>query len=314
LSCAVKHKICIDKINCVFAGDLKIGDVVIDAVDNVHVVTDIQETNETLFYDMTVESDTHLYQTSNNLIHHNTETAVQIASTMGIPLVKFDMSEYMERHSVSRLIGSPPGYVGFDEGSGLLINAIDASPSCVLLLDEVEKAHPDILNILLQVMDTGKLTSSSGKEINFRNVILIMTSNAGAAALEKNSIGFAKSDQPAMNDEAIKRMFAPEFRNRLDAIVPYGKLKPEVMSSIVDKFMVNLNKLSAERNVQIVLDEASRNWLAIKGYDPQYGARPLNRVIHENISKPLSREMLFGKLQNGGIANVTVLDDKLIIA
>lgn len=245
-----------------------------------------------------------------------TETAVQIASTLGIPLVKFDMSEYMESHSISKLIGSPPGYVGYNEGaagSGLLINAIDTSPSCVLLLDEIEKAHPDLLNLLLQVMDSGKMTSSSGKEVNFRNVILIMTSNAGAASLEKNGIGFTKTEQPAMNEAAIKKMFTPEFRNRLDAIVPFDKLKPEVMQHIVDKFIVNLNLLSSERNMQIVLDAAARNWLAIKGYDPQMGARPLERVIHENISKPLSREMLFGRYQDGGIANISVKDDKLVI-
>jgi ATP-dependent Clp protease ATP-binding subunit ClpA len=194
-----------------------------------------------------------------------TEVSVNLAETMGIPLVKFDMSEYMEAHSVSRLIGSPPGYVGFSDGgagSGLLVNAIDQNPACVLLLDEVEKAHPDLLNIFLQVMDKGKMTSGSGKEVNFRNVILIMTSNAGAAALEKGSIGFNKLDNSNLNESAIKKIFTPEFRNRLDAIVPFNKLKPEVMENIVDKFIKELNKLSAEKNVSIVLDNASRKWLA----------------------------------------------------
>jgi ATP-dependent Clp protease ATP-binding subunit ClpA len=245
-----------------------------------------------------------------------TETCVQISETMGIPLVKFDMSEYMEPHSVSRLVGSPPGYVGYDDGaagSGLLVNALEDTPACVLLLDEIEKAHPDVLNILLQVMDKGKLKAANGKEVSFRNVILMMTSNAGAAALEKGSIGFNRTEQPAMNDAAIKKTFTPEFRNRLDAIIPFGKLNFDLMENIVDKFIGKLNLLSAERNVKIVLDESARTWLATKGYDPTMGARPLERVIQENVSKPLAKEMLFGNLINGGIANVTVVDDKIII-
>lgn len=234
-----------------------------------------------------------------------TELSKVIANTMGIPFIRFDMSEYMEKHSVAKLIGSPPGYVGYGEGGsggGLLINAIDSSPSCVLLLDEIEKAHPELLAILLQVMDAGKLTSGTGKEVNFRNVILIMTSNAGAAAMEKNTIGFGTSsfEQPAYNEDAVKRMFTPEFRNRLDAIVPFKKLKQENMLSIVDKFVDELNVLASEKNVKIVLTDEARHWLADKGYDSHMGARPLNRVIQENISRPLSKIILFGNLQNGG--------------
>lgn len=247
-----------------------------------------------------------------------TETAKVIAETMSIPLIRFDMSEYMEKHAVSKLIGSPPGYVGFGDGasgSGLLINAIDSSPACVLLLDEIEKAHPELLAILLQVMDAGRLTAGNGKEVNFRNTIILMTSNAGAALLEKNVIGFATSSttKPVYNEEAVKKAFTPEFRNRLDAIVPFYKLSSETMSHIVDKFISELNVLSAEKNVELTLTDSAKQWLSEKGYEPNMGARPLQRLITETISLPLSKMMLFGDLNNGGKAKIGLTNDKITI-
>lgn len=246
-----------------------------------------------------------------------TELAKQLATTLGIPLHRFDMSEYMEKHSVSKFIGSPPGYVGFGDGasgSGLLTNAVENSPHCVLLIDELEKAHPDIFNIFLQVMDNGQLTNSAGKTVNFRNVILIMTSNAGASELQKNTLGFGDNSTAGNDDKVIEKMFAPEFRNRLDAIVKFKALKSENMLMIVEKFLSQLNKQAQEKGVTINVDEAARNYLARKGYDPKMGARPLSRLIQDELSKPLSRVMLFGALKNGGLANVTVNDDKLVIS
>ncbi len=228
-----------------------------------------------------------------------TEVARQLASTLGVELLRFDMSEYMERHTVSRLIGAPPGYVGFDQG-GLLTDAVDKQPHAVLLLDEIEKAHPDLFNILLQVMDHGTLTDHSGKQIDFRNVILIMTTNAGASELAKPALGFAQEQRVGEDTEAINKMFTPEFRNRLDAIVPFSSLPPEVVSLVVDKFILQLEMQLADRGVDIELSQAARAHLAAKGYDPQMGARPLSRVIQDEIKKPLAEELLFGKLVGGG--------------
>ena len=239
-----------------------------------------------------------------------TEVARQLALTLGVELVRFDMSEYMERHSVSRLIGAPPGYVGFDQG-GLLTDAIDKQPHTVLLLDEIEKAHPDLFNILLQVMDHGKLTDHNGKSVDFRNVILIMTTNAGASDLAKPPMGFERSEREGDDTEAIERMFTPEFRNRLDAIIPFSSLSPEVVSLVVDKFIIQLEAQLADRAVTIELSDDAREWLAEKGYDKLYGARPLSRVIQEKVKKPLAEELLFGKLANGGLVRVIVKDKKL---
>ncbi|MGH7119522.1 MAG: ATP-dependent Clp protease ATP-binding subunit ClpA, partial [Acetobacteraceae bacterium] len=239
-----------------------------------------------------------------------TEVARQLAATLGIHIVRFDMSEYMERHSISRLIGAPPGYVGFDQG-GLLTDAIDQHPHCVLLLDEIEKAHPDLFNILLQVMDHGKLTDHNGKTVDFRNVILIMTTNAGAQDMAKPAIGFEREVRLGEDDEAIKRMFTPEFRNRLDAVIGFAGLTPEIVARVVEKFVMQLEAQLADRNVTIELSSAAKEWLAEKGYDRLYGARPLARVIQEHIKKPLAEELLFGKLVRGGAVKVTLKDGQL---
>jgi len=239
-----------------------------------------------------------------------TEVARQLAATLGIELTRFDMSEYMERHSVSRLIGAPPGYVGFDQG-GLLTDAIDQHPHCVLLLDEIEKAHPDLFNILLQIMDHGKLTDHNGKKIDFRNVILIMTTNAGAADMAKAGIGFGRAVRQGEDEDAIKRMFTPEFRNRLDAVIPFAALTPEIVGRVVEKFVMQLEAQLADRNVTIELSSAAKEFLAERGYEPLYGARPLARVIQELIKKPLAEELLFGKLVKGGAVKVTLKDGKL---
>ena len=239
-----------------------------------------------------------------------TEVARQLASTMGIELIRFDMSEYMERHSVSRLIGAPPGYVGFDQG-GMLTDAIDQHPHAVLLLDEIEKAHPDLFNILLQVMDHGKLTDHNGKIVDFRNIILIMTTNAGASDMAKEAIGFGREVRQGEDDDAIKRLFTPEFRNRLDATITFAGLTPEIVGRVVEKFVMQLEAQLADRNVTIELSSAAKEWLAERGYDRLYGARPLGRVIQEHIKKPLAEELLFGKLVKGGAVKVTLKDNKL---
>jgi ATP-dependent Clp protease ATP-binding subunit ClpA len=237
-----------------------------------------------------------------------TEVARQLARTLGVEIHRFDMSEYMERHTVSRLIGAPPGYVGFDQG-GLLTDAVDQHPHCVLLLDEIEKAHPDLFNILLQIMDYGKLTDHNGKSVDFRNVILIMTTNAGAADMARPAVGFLREQREGEDTEAIERLFTPEFRNRLDAIIPFAGLSSEVVALVVDKFVLQLEAQLADRHVTIELSEAARKWLADKGYEPLYGARPLGRMIQEHVKKPLAEELLFGKLADGGLVVVDVSDD-----
>ena len=234
-----------------------------------------------------------------------TEVAKQLASLMGVELLRFDMSEYMEKHTVSRLIGAPPGYVGFDQG-GLLTDGIDQHPHSVLLLDEIEKAHPDLFNILLQVMDHGKLTDHNGKSVDFRNVILIMTSNAGASEMAKAPMGFNRSKREGDDTEAVNKLFTPEFRNRLDAVIPFSSLPPEVIEKVVEKFVFQLEAQLADRGVTIELSEEAAKWLGAKGYDEKFGARPLARVIQEHIKKPLAEELLFGALENGGTVKVMV--------
>jgi ATP-dependent Clp protease ATP-binding subunit ClpA len=239
-----------------------------------------------------------------------TETARQLAATLGIELLRFDMSEYMERHTVSRLIGAPPGYVGFDQG-GLLTDAVDQHPHSVVLLDEIEKAHQDVYNILLQVMDHGALTDANGKKVDFRNVILIMTTNAGASDAQRNSIGFGRGKVEGADDEAIKRLFTPEFRNRLDAVVAFKALTPEVIRLVVQKFVLQLEAQLADRHVTIEATEDALDWLAKNGFDELYGARPLARVIQENIKKPLADDILFGRLSKGGHVKVVLKDGKI---
>jgi ATP-dependent Clp protease ATP-binding subunit ClpA len=236
-----------------------------------------------------------------------TEVARQLALLLGVQILRFDMSEYMERHTVSRLIGAPPGYVGFDQG-GLLTDGVDQHPHCVLLLDEIEKAHPDLFNVLLQVMDHGKLTDHNGKQVDFNNVILIMTTNAGATDMAKPPIGFKRSKREGDDEEAIKRLFSPEFRNRLDAVIPFGHLPKDVVGKVVEKFIFQLEAQLADRNVTIELSEDANGWLVEHGYDELFGARPMARVIQEFIKKPLAEELLFGKLDGGGTVRVSVME------
>lgn len=237
-----------------------------------------------------------------------TEVTKQLAQRLGIEFLRFDMSEYMERHSVSRLIGAPPGYVGYDEG-GLLTDAVNKHPHAVLLLDEIEKAHPDVFNLLLQVMDHGTLTDTNGRKVDFRNVILVMTSNAGAENISRKSLGFKHQDHTSDSMEAVKRMFSPEFRNRLDGIIQFNALSESVIKSVVDKFIIRLEAQLEPKKVSLVVDENARAWLADKGYDRLMGARPMERVIQEHIKKPLAEQILFGDLVNGGRVDVSVCED-----
>ncbi|MGN6463324.1 MAG: AAA family ATPase, partial [Pseudolabrys sp.] len=237
-----------------------------------------------------------------------TEVAKQLAKTLGVELIRFDMSEYMERHTVSRLIGAPPGYVGFDQG-GLLTDGIDQHPHSVLLLDEVEKAHPDLFNVLLQIMDHGKLTDHNGKQVDFRNVVLIMTTNAGATDLSKAAYGFTRSKREGDDVEAINRLFAPEFRNRLDAIITFAHLSPTIIAQVVEKFVLQLEAQLADRGVTIALSDEASRWLIANGYDELMGARPMARVIQEHIKKPLAEEVLFGRLKSGGHVRVVLIKD-----
>jgi ATP-dependent Clp protease ATP-binding subunit ClpA len=239
-----------------------------------------------------------------------TEVAKQLAETLGVELLRFDMSEYMEKHAVSRLIGAPPGYVGFDQG-GLLTDGVDQHPYCVLLLDEIEKAHPDVFNILLQVMDHGKLTDHNGRTVDFRNVVLIMTSNAGAAEQARAAMGFGRERRVGEDTEAIERTFSPEFRNRLDAVISFAPLPKETILQVVEKFVLQLEAQLLDRNVSFDLTLSAAEWLADKGYDDRMGARPLARVIQEHIKKPLAEELLFGKLAKGGLVRIGVKDGKL---
>ncbi|MGH8301783.1 MAG: AAA family ATPase, partial [Steroidobacteraceae bacterium] len=237
-----------------------------------------------------------------------TEVTRQLAITMGVEFLRFDMSEYMERHTISRLIGAPPGYVGFDQG-GLLTEAIAKHPHCVLLLDEIEKAHPDVFNLLLQVMDHGTLTDNNGRKADFRHVVIIMTTNAGAQEMARTSIGFTHADNASDGMEAIRRSFAPEFRNRLDAVIQFASLDPITIERVVDKLVVEVEMQLEQRGVSITLDDAARRWIAEKGYDPKMGARPMARTIQEHIKRPLAEELLFGTLVGGGYVRVSVAAD-----
>src|SRR5580698_10497157 len=242
-----------------------------------------------------------------------TEVARQLAATLGVEIIRFDMSEYMERHTVSRLIGAPPGYVGFDQG-GLLTDGVDQHPHCVLLLDEIEKAHPDLFNVLLQIMDHGKLTDHNGKQVDFRNVILIMTTNAGAADMAKEAIGFGRGKREGEDEEAIKKLFTPEFRNRLDATIAFAPLSRDTIDHVVEKFVLELEAQLSDRDVTFDLTPEATRWLGEKGYDDAFGARPLARVIQDNIKKPLADEILFGKLKHGGTVRILLDREKDALA
>jgi ATP-dependent Clp protease ATP-binding subunit ClpA len=227
---------------------------------------------------------------------------------MGVEFLRFDMSEYMERHTVSRLIGAPPGYVGFDQG-GLLTEAITKHPHCVLLLDEIEKAHPDVFNLLLQVMDHGTLTDNHGRKADFRHVIIVMTTNAGAQDMARAPIGFTHADNASDGLEAIRRIFTPEFRNRLDAVIQFAALDPVTIERVVDKLVLEVESQLEQKGVTLTLDDAARRWIATHGYDPKMGARPMARTIQEHIKRPLAEELLFGRLAGGGHVGVSVSED-----
>ena len=239
-----------------------------------------------------------------------TEVTKQLASVMGMELVRFDMSEYMERHTVSRLIGAPPGYVGYDQG-GLLTEAVNKTPHCVLLLDEIEKAHPEVFNILLQVMDHGTLTDNNGRKTDFRNVILVMTTNAGAAQMSRASIGFTQQDHTTDGAEELKKLFTPEFRNRLDSVIQFAPLTPDTTLHVVDKFLAELQGQLDDKGVLLNVDDDARNWLAEHGYDEKMGARPMARLVQDKIKKPLAEKILFGDLSKGGEIEITVVDGEL---
>jgi ATP-dependent Clp protease ATP-binding subunit ClpA len=240
-----------------------------------------------------------------------TETARQLSEKMSMPLVRFDMSEYQEKHSVARLIGAPPGYVGYEDNAGQLITKLQETPNCVLLLDEIEKAHPDVSNILLQFMDNGFVTGSNGKQADGRNCILVMTSNLGARDNENNTIGFGDLSKDGEDDKAIKKFFAPEFRNRLDAVIKFTKLSQEVVVQIVKKFVGELNNQLKDKGIEISVNAETTKWLAVKGYNKKMGARPLARLIDNKIKSPLSRRVLFGDLKEGGLVKINVVNDDL---
>ena len=240
-----------------------------------------------------------------------TEVTRQLATLLGVELIRFDMSEYMERHTVSRLIGAPPGYVGFDQG-GLLTDAVNKAPYAVLLLDEIEKAHPDVFNLLLQVMDHGTLTDNNGRKTDFRHIILVMTTNAGAEEIQKRSMGFTEQEFSTDGMEIIRKTFPPEFRNRLDVIIQFESLSPQVVEHVVDKFINEMQAMVEDKHVLIEIDESAREWLGHHGYDKAMGARPMARLIQQEIKKPLAEEMLFGQLINGGVVRVSCQDDKLV--
>jgi ATP-dependent Clp protease ATP-binding subunit ClpA len=241
-----------------------------------------------------------------------TEVARQLARTLGVELIRFDMSEYMERHTVSRLVGAPPGYVGYDRG-GLLTEAVAKTPHAVILLDEIEKAHPDVFNLLLQVMDHGTLTDTNGKKADFRNAVLIMTSNVGAADLARTPVGFGLRDRRGSDDAAFRNAFSPEFRNRLDARIAFNSLSRDVMVQVVDKFMRELELQLQERNVNLQVSPEAREYLALHGYDADFGARPLQRLIQDKLKRPLADSLLFGKLAQGGTARFDISDTELIL-
>lgn len=313
LQCANNHKIIKDGVSEeVLAKDLSINDTIIKANGESIVLKNVEPIYDEIFYDLSVDTPHHLYQTSNGIVHHNTELAKLLAHHLNYAFVRFDMSEFQEKHSLSRLIGSPPGYVGYSDGnagSGSLINTLEQTPQCVLLIDEVEKAHPEVVNIFLQAMDNGMITSSNQKSVSLQNVILVFTSNLGAAEMEKPALGFGRESRQGEDQTAIRQFFAPEFRNRLDAIIPFNKLQKSTMVQILDKFLDQLNLLCKPKNITVVVDPEAKEWLLEHGFDAHMGARPLNRCIDINIKQPMSKEILFGKLTGGGRVLVSMDHD-----
>jgi hypothetical protein len=311
---ASKHLISIDgSEKCVFLKDLILGETITKANGEKIQITEIIATNDSVFYDLSVESDTHLYQTANGIVHHNTELAKLLAENLGMKLLRYDMSEYQEKHSIAKLIGAPPGYVGYDDGNlggGLLISDVEKNPNSIILFDEVEKAHPDVSNVLLSLMDEGMITSSNGKKANCRNTIVIMTSNLGAADNERNNIGFAKElAKSGEDDRAVKDFFKPEFRNRLDGICKFNKLDNLSIKKIVVKFINEMNELLVEQGIKVSLSESAVQHLADVGYDPKLGARPLGRKINDLIKVPLSKKILFERIASGSIVLVDYVNE-----
>ena len=299
--------------NCIKLNKLKVGDTISNSIDKIDTIKNIVGINDTTFYDIEVQSDTHLYQTTNKFIHHNTEMAKLLSTNLDMHLIRFDMSEYQEKHTVSSLIGSPPGYVGYDEGSGSgkLISEVSKHPYSILLFDEVEKAHPDVINVFLQMLDEGKITSSGGKEVSLQNCIIIMTSNLGAQANEQNNIGFGQDlERTGEEDKAMKEFFKPELRNRIDATVKFKKLDTFSIKKIVAKFINELKTMLKGKKVRLTVNEDVIDYLAEIGYDSKMGARPIKRKIDDLLKIPLSKKILFEDLNNCKIT-AELVDDSV---
>lgn len=315
IECAKKHKICYDKKNCKYAKDFLIGDSIIDSKNNINKIIEIENISDNIFYDLTIDSENHLYQTANNIIHHNTECVKTLANVLGIPLFRYDMSEFMEEHTVSKLIGSPPGYKGYEDGragSGLLINQVKTNPHCIILLDEIEKANPKVLNIFLQIMDNGRLTSSSGIEADFSNTFIFMTSNVGATASHKMaSIGFGVKNEENGSDIIFNESFSPEFRNRLDGSVTFNNLSNEVLNTITEKFLIELKNILETKKVKLLYDTSVTKYISSKAEKENLGARPIKRIIHNEIKNVISKELVYGKLVNGGKLTISTKEKGL---
>ena len=315
VSAADKHLIH-DGEKCVYFDSLDTGDVIINANGEEVVVETVVPIDDTLFYDLSVVSDTHLYQTANGFVHHNTELAKLLSKNLDMPLLKYDMSEYSEKHSVSSLIGPPPGYVGFSDSQvqgGRLISDLSKNPHSIMLFDEVEKAHPDIFNIFLQMLDEGRITGSSGKEVSCKNTVIIMTSNLGSADSERNTIGFGSQERTGEDDKALIQFFKPEFRNRLDLVCKFTKLNMLSIKKIVVKFTEELKKpLMDKHNITLNLSEPIVDYLSVKGYDNKMGARPLSRKIDELIRVPLSKKILFERINTANIMVILENDDEIV--
>ena len=316
LKCAHDHKIIIDgKNRQMFAKDLLVSDPVTKANDEVIFVKSYEPIDDEIFYDLSVETSSHLYQTANGIVHHNTELAKLLASNLSMKLIKFDMSEYQEKHSIAKLIGAPPGYVGYEDGNlggGILISELEKHPNSIILFDEIEKAHPDVTNILLSLMDEGVVTSSNGKKADARNTIVILTSNLGAADNERNTIGFGRDLQKSdEDDKAIKEFFKPEFRNRLDGICKFNSLSPESIRKVVFKFMNEVDELLLDKKITLKLTDSVVDKLAKEGFDSKMGARPMARTISSLIKVPLSKKILFENIPANSVITADLVDDKI---